>query len=137
MLSLFKPCQLFPAFLISLLPRVPCFSVPLYKVTVGGVTLKIPPSAFQLNLTDTYDFTGTIFDTGTTLAGFASPIYAALLPALQGGSTAPRVEMPESGSDLCFRANETSKFATVQLYFRGGVVVTVPPLGGVSLVRRT
>ena len=95
--------------------------------------LQIPPRAFRIHGAK---FSGTIFDTGTTYAYLASPIYAALLPALVAGSTAPRVRS-QLNFELCFGANATSKFARVRLHFRGGVVVTVPGVVGVSGVRRT
>lgn len=105
-----------------LVPNMPHYNVNLKSIDVGGISLQLPTSLFANGAT-----TGTIIDSGTTLAYLPEPAYNQLMDAIL--SSQPSLRVARTGQFSCFRYSESvdDGFPSVTFHFENALLLSVYP----------
>ncbi|XP_051120605.1 aspartic proteinase 36-like [Andrographis paniculata] len=100
------------------------YNVNLQSISVNGQTLEISPSVFE-----TSDNTGTIIDSGTTLAYFADGAYDPIITAVMQIVSPSTQTISSPNGDQCFftTSSVSEVFPNISLNFAGGASMVLMP----------
>lgn len=105
-----------------LVPNMPHYNVNLKSIDVGGTSLQIPTNLFAAG-----DNTGTIIDSGTTLAYLPDAAYKQLMNAILSAQSS--LNFYHNGQFTCFRYTESvdDGFPNVSFHFENSLVLVGYP----------